>query len=279
VTRDLLSPIGILDETHGAVQRIAAPWLGVLWLGLLPFRFLQAHFVRELFHLGGAAGEYGSYLEGLAWMVFASLVPAVYARCVYVRATFLGLQSGARVGAEALRVPLKQFLTALYLTLLAEVLFSLTVWMFITVPFLVLFGGLAVVVAARVERPGLLRPLGETLRLMAGVRALSGIVFAFTLALGAVFVNVYMAFRLGLWALDALGGEGLSRWELLLRPIHPRFPLLPADPLTLVICIAGTLLIIEPFWLAALSVYAHRADQRQTGEDLRLRFRQRTGAR
>ena len=42
MARDLLSPIGILDDTHSAVQRVAAPWLGVLWLGLLPYRFLQA---------------------------------------------------------------------------------------------------------------------------------------------------------------------------------------------------------------------------------------------
>ena len=67
MARDLLSPIGILDDTHGAVQRIAAPWLGVLWLGLLPYRFLQAHFIRELIHLGSHAGE-GALLKlgGLA---------------------------------------------------------------------------------------------------------------------------------------------------------------------------------------------------------------------
>jgi hypothetical protein len=38
-------------------------------------------------------------------------------------------------------------------------------------------------------------------------------------------------------------------------------------------------MIVEPFWLAALAVYVQRADQRQTGEDLRLRFRRLTGAR
>ncbi|HEV3026401.1 MAG TPA: hypothetical protein VG457_02455, partial [Planctomycetota bacterium] len=119
--RDLLSPIGILDDTHGAVQRVAAPWLGVLWLGLLPYRFLQAHFIRELIHLGSRAGEYGSYLEGLAWALFATLLPAVYVRAVYVRATFLELQSGARVGSEALRVPAAQLLTSLYLALVTEV--------------------------------------------------------------------------------------------------------------------------------------------------------------
>ena len=28
------------SDTHGAVRRTAAPWLGVLWLGLLPYRFI-----------------------------------------------------------------------------------------------------------------------------------------------------------------------------------------------------------------------------------------------
>jgi hypothetical protein len=56
-------------------------------------------------------------------------------------------------------------------------------------------------------------------------------------------------------------------------------PFLPGDPLVMVICLAGTLLVIEPFWLAALTVYVHKSNQRQTGEDLRLRFRLLTGGR
>jgi len=280
VARDLLSPIGILDDTHDAVQRIAAPWLGVLWLGLLPYRFLQAYFIRELIHLGSRAGEYGSYLEGLAWVLFGTLIPAVYVRAVYVRATLLELQSGARVGALALRVPAAQLITSFYLALLTEVAFALTAWMFFTVPLLVLPAGLAYVVAARTDRPGLFRPIADIGRLLTGAKAVAGLEFAFTLALGAVYVNLYMAFRLGLLALDALGGDSLSRWELLLRPLHPLFAsFLPGDPLMIVICLAGTLLIVEPFWLAALTVYVHKANQRQTGEDLRLRFRLLTGGR
>jgi hypothetical protein len=280
VARDLLSPIGILDDTHAVVQRVAAPWLGVLWLGLLPYRLLQAHFIRELIHLGRSAGEYGTYLEGLAWALFATLLPAVYVRAVYVRANFLHLESGARVGAEALRVPAAQLLTSLYLALLTEAAFALTAWMFFTVPLLVLPAGLAYAVAARTDRPGLVRPLVDIVRLFAGVKAIAGLEFAFALALGAVFVNIFMAFRLGLWALDALGGDSLSRWELLLRPLEPvLLPFLPGNPLMIVICLAGTLLVVEPFWLAALSVFVHKSNQRQTGEDLRLRFRLLTGAR
>jgi hypothetical protein len=279
MARDLLSPVGILDDTHHAVQRVAAPWLGVLWLGLLPYRFLQVHFIREVLHLGNNAADYGDYLQGLAWALFGALLPAVYARAVFVRATQLGLQSAGAVGAEALRVPPARFLNTLYVALLTEVLFCLTAWMIVTIPVLVVIAGLAYAAAGRTERPGLFRPLAETVRLLAGLKTLSSLGFAFTLALGAVLANVYMAFRLGLGALDAVGAEGLSRWEYLLRPIHPFFPLLPGEPLTLLICAAGTLLIVEPFWLSALCVYAHRSTQRQSGEDLRLRFRTLTEAR
>jgi hypothetical protein len=39
-------------------------------------------------------------------------------------------------------------------------------------------------------------------------------------------------------------------------------------------------MIVEPFWLASLAVYAHRTRLRQNGEDLlRLRFRMLTGSR
>jgi hypothetical protein len=249
-------------------------------LGLLPYRFLQAHFIRELIHLGSRAGDYGTYLQGLAWALFGALLPAVYVRAVYVRATFLELQSGARVGSEALRVPAAQLLTSLYLALVTEVVFALTAWTVFSVPLLALPAGLAYAVAARTDRPGLLRPFVDIVRLLGGVKAIAGLEFAFALALGAVFVNIYMAFRLVLWALDALGGDSLSRWELLLRPVHPMFlPFLPGNPLVIVICLAGTLLVIEPFWLAALAVFVHKSNQRQTGEDLRLRFRLLTGGR
>jgi len=279
VARDLFSPIGILDETHGAVGRIAAPWLGVLWLFTAPYRFAQIHFIRELAALGRQAPDYGGYLERLAWILFALFIPAVVGRSIYVRACLLGLQSGTRVGREALRVPPAQLLNSFYAALVVEALFAVTVWTFVMVPFLAAPAGLVYVAATRTQRPGLFRPLFETARLMANLRAMGGVLMTYAVALVIATVNLYMALRGGLWVATTLVGEGVARWEHLLRPIHPLFQLLPGEPLTILLCVIGSMLAVEPFWLASLTVYVHRTRLRQSGEDLRLRFRVLTGQR
>jgi hypothetical protein len=133
--------------------------------------------------------------------------------------------------------------------------------------------------ATRTDRPGLIRPLVEIGRLMTGFKAMLGLLLTFAVALPIAYLNFYMALKLGLWAASALGGDSVARWEHLLRPVHPMFPLVPGEPLTILICLAGALIIVEPFWLASLTVYVHRTRLRQSGEDLRLRFRLLTGAR
>jgi hypothetical protein len=210
--------------------------------------------------------------------MFALLLPAVWGRAIYVRACLLGLQSGNRVGLEALRVPGAQLINSLYGALLSEVLFALTAWMFVVAPLLVAPAGLFYAAALRTERPGLIRPLVEVGRLLLGFKAMLGLMATFVAALLVAYVNVYMAFRLGLWAAGALGGDGLAWWEHLLRP-NLLIGIVPAEPLPALICLAGALLIVEPFWLASLTVYVHRARLRESGEDLRLRFRLLTGTR
>jgi hypothetical protein len=273
VARDLFSPVGILDDTHGAVARIASPWLGVLWLLTAPYRFAQVHFIRELAALGHEAPEYGGYLERLAWILFALFVPAVVGRSIYVRACLLGLQSGTRVGREALRVPPAQLINSFYAALVVEIFFALTVWTFVMVPLLAAPAGLVYVAATRTERPGLFKPLFETAKLLAGIRAMGGILATYAVALLIATVNLYAALRAGLWVATTLVGNGIERWEHLLRPIHPLFQLCPGEPLTILLCVVGAMLVVEPFWLASLTVYVHRTRLRQSGEDLRLRFR------
>jgi hypothetical protein len=278
MARDLFSPIGILDETHGAVTRTAAPWLGVLWLCTIPYRLAQAYFIHEVIDLGGRAPQYAGHLESLALVVFALLLLAVFGRAVYVRACLLALQSGARPGREAWRVPAAHLVNSITGALFCEVLFAMSAWTFLAVPLLAPPTGLVYPAAVRTHRPGL-GVLVEVGRLMGGLKAMTGLVATFAVAVPAAFINFYMALRLGLWVASALGGDSVARWEHLLRPIHPWFGFLPGEPLTALICVAGTLLIIEPFWLASLTVYAHRTSLRQSGEDLRLRFRMLTGAR
>jgi len=279
VARDLFSPVGILDETHGAVSRIAAPWLGVLWLFTAPYRFAQIHFIRELAALGRQAPDYGGYLERLAWILFACFIPAVLGRAIYVRACLLGLQSGMRVGREAWRVPPAQLLNSFYAALLVESLFAFTIWTFVMAPFLAGPAGLVYVAATRTERPGLFKPLFETAKLAANLRAMGGVLFTYGIALVIAMLNLYMALRAGLWIATTLLGDGVARWEHLLRPVHPLFQLFPGEPLTMLLCGIGAILVVEPYWLASLSVYAHRTRLRQSGEDLRLRFRMLTGQR
>ncbi len=278
MARDLFSPLGILDDTHGAVTRTAAPWLGVLWLCTIPYRLAQAYFIHEVLDLGGDAPKYSGHLESLALVIFALLLLAVYGRAVYVRACLLALQSGGRPGREAWRVPAVHLVNSVYAALVCEVLFAMSAWTFIAAPLYAVPSGLVYPAAARTTRPGLVL-LIDIVRLTGGIKAMIGLLATFAVAVPAAFINFYMALRLGLWAASSLGGDNLARWEHLLRPIHPWVAFLPGEPLTALICIAATLLIIEPFWLASLTVYVHRTSLRQSGEDLRLRFRLLTGAR
>ena len=274
MARGILSPLSILDETAFAGVRVASPWLGVVWPALLPLRFLQVHFARDLFRLGAQAEHYADALGGLALSSFAALVVSIWGRSVFVRAVRLGLQSGGRVGREALKIPLHEIGNTLYTGLLCEVLFFLTVWLFVPIPILLLLSGLAFATAHRCERPGLFRPLREMVGLLANAKVGVALLFTFLIAFLVTFINLYFAFRAGLWLSGAVLGGDLARWEHILRPGF--LGVIPAEPLTFFVLVAGTMLILEPFWLAALAVYDHRSTLRETGEDLRLRFRQLT---
>lgn len=267
---NLLSPIAILDETSVALRRVAAPWLGVLWISTLPYRFLQAHYGRELFELGGKAGHYGDYLGGLAIATFIAFLPALYGRAVFARACRLGLQSGASVGRESLRVPPAELANLLYVSLVVELFFYLSIWSFVTIPFFLLLSGLAVATAHRSERPGLFRPFRELFTFSSNVWVLFTLGLTFGVALLLAYINIYLLFRAGAWAIGGVAGLDAAKWEHLLRPTG--LPIFPAEPMMRWICGAGTALLIEPFWLAALSVYVHRARLRETGEDLRFWF-------
>jgi len=178
------------------------------------------------------------------------------------------------VGREALKTPPHELANTLYATLLCEVIFYLTVWLFFPVPILLLLSGLAFATAHRAERPGLFRPLREMVPFLGHFKVMVALLFTFGVAWLIAFVNLYFAFRAGLWLAGAATGGDLARWTHLLRPGY--LGAFPAESLTFFVLAAGTALIVEPFWLAALTVLVHRSKLRETGEDLRLRFRQLT---
>ena len=268
---DLLSPLAVLDEATPSVTRIAAPWLGVLWLGTMPLHLAQAYYFRELFSLGPDVGGYGEHLAGLLVPWMAAFLPALYARAVFVRACTLGLRSGARVGLEALRVPPAQLVNLLFTVLLGELLFGFLVWTWVGIPLAISVVGLAFATSPRVEKPGLIRPLREIAVALAPRKAFLALFFTYGCALLVAFVNLYVLGRAAVWAAGAFGGIDVLRWEQLLRPM-PLLGIFPAEGLTRWICLAGAVTIVEPFWQASLCVLVHRLGLRSSGEDLRVWF-------
>lgn len=253
----------ILDEAAELVARIAAPWVGLLWLSSVPLRLLQARFAARILELGAEAGEYGFALRSLALLTLFALLLCLLGRATFVRAAWLGLRAEGAPGWQALRVPAGSLLAYLYVALLFEALFYAFALSFVALPLCIAGAGLAAAQLPLLERPGLIQPLREIARAFAQGRVLLAILAVFAAAFVVALVNLYFAFQLGLWLAGGVPGLDRSAWATLLSLGNPRFVLA---------LLAGASLLVEPFWLAALTVYVHRLRSRESGEDLRLWF-------
>ncbi|MBI2932710.1 MAG: hypothetical protein HYY16_13770 [Planctomycetes bacterium] len=267
-SRDLCSPAGILDDTPWTISRVG-PWLGALWLCSIPLRLLQANFFRELNDLGSRATQYADHLGGLATGVVLSLLLAVAGRVVFVRACFISLQSGTRVGREAIRISAAQYGNALYITLFVETLFGLSMWLFAPIPVVALVSCLATVAACRASRPSLIEPIRTVARSVANLKVLAALAATYVIAFLIAFFNIGFAFALGLWVAGGAGGIDLARWGHILRTNEFG---IPEESLVRWLFVAGTAMLVEPFCLASFAAYLHRAQVRETGEDLRRWF-------
>lgn len=252
----------ILDDAAEAAMHVAAPWMGLLWLCSLPLRFLQIHFVARLLELGPEAGHYGNYLHGLALAAMAALLPSLWARAAFVRAVGLGLRDQVPTAA-ILKLPAVGFADYVYVALLAEVIFFGAAPSLIALPLAILLAGLAAASHPYFDRPGLLAPLRESARGLVHGRALSALMLVFAVAVLIVFVNLYFVFQIGLWLAGAIPGVDPTPWEAVLGPDNRSF---------LLVLAAGAVLAVEPFWVAALTVFVNKARSQDTGEDLRLWF-------
>lgn len=258
-----LSTTSVLDEAADAVSLTAAPWAGILMALLLPYRFLQALYLDQLFEVGSKAAQYGNLLGATANLTVATIVLALFGRAVYARACRLAIARGTTPGREAWRVP-PAALASYILTGSAAMLIGY-VSLFTVIGFVVavMFAGLAIGTMELNERVSVTQPF----RLIARYTKRVGIPFAltliFTVALLVALANLGAAFEVGQWLAGALGGFDAPRWHLLFGGGNRRFVLM---------LFAGALVIVEPFWIAAHVIYVRKAGAQESGDDLRVWF-------
>lgn len=264
-------PVGaVLDEAAELVSRDVPGWAALLALTLLPLRFLEAHFFNRLLQLDQLAPDYVSYLTALSWLVAFAFLPALWGRAVYAHACSLAFsgQSG-RSGSRqvpvslALRLPLRTLVSYFYAATVAELLMVLVGWTWIAVPVLALYAGLIAATAPLQERPGLLAPLTLPLRQLRPLFPFLGVMMVFVLAVPIVMLNLFVLFQIGLALATGSSGLDLSWWNVTLSLENQQF---------VILVIAGTVTVLEPFWIAALVAAVRRARAQESGEDLAAWF-------
>jgi hypothetical protein len=253
----------VLDEGADLVRAGGSSFVGLLVLTALPLRLGQAHFAARVVELGDQAAAHGDHLRFLALALSGALVLSLFGRAVFVRALSLrGRMAEAPAGA-AFRLSAAGFAAYVVLALLLEAAFYATCLLGLLAPVFVVLSGLLAALSLRLERAGLVEPLRHLGRFSAHGVPLVGLLLVFAAAFGLAVVNLYLLFRLGLWAASGLPGFQAAAWSGLLEPGNPRF---------LCALLAGGILLLEPYWLASLVAYAQKLESRKTGEDLRLWF-------
>jgi hypothetical protein len=263
-----LSTTSVLDEMSDAVALAAAPWAGVLVLTSLPYYLLQVLFLDRLAEVGNAAAHYGRALGALANWTILAFVLCLSGRAVWARACRIALETGARPSSSALRVPLAALASYLLTASLAEVLFYGTL-LSVVGPFVViLFGGIAIGTMELNEQAGIAGPLRFIARYSRHVRVELAILLIFIVGWVVASVNINAAFRIGVWAAHGFASTNISRWQLLLSFGNRTYRLL---------LFAGSALAIEPFWIAANVVLVRKSGAAESGEELRIWFRELQG--
>lgn len=258
-----LSTTTVLDESAAIVSMTAAPWAAVSIVTAIPYRFLQAIFCDQLLEVGGRAAQYGNLLGATANMTVASILLAFWGRAVYARACRLAIGRGTSPGREAWRAPLPAF--ASYVLTGSAAVFAGYVSLFSIVGFFVavMFAGVAIGTMELNERVSVSEPFRIAFRHAKRVAVPFALVLVFTIAAFVAFVNLGAAFGLGRFLAGAFGGFDAPQWNALFDIENRRFVLM---------LIAGALVVVEPFWIAAYVVYVRKAGAQESGDDLRAWF-------
>jgi len=260
-----LSTTSVLDEAAEVVSRAAAPWAAVVAATSLPYRFMQIVFIERVSELGTNATHYGRALGMIANLTILAFILSRWGRAVWARACRLAEVSDARPGREVWRVPFVAFASYLFVAALAELLYYATSLTIIGPMLAMMFAGLAIGTIELNTRPGLMPPLRLIAHYSKTSKQLAAFIFIFFVATLVAFINLAASFAAGEWLVHAFGGVNLVRWDMLLGFSNRHYVSL---------LVAGALVVVEPFWIAAHVVLVRRAGVAETGEDLRMWFRE-----
>ncbi len=258
-----LSTTSVLDESASIVRATASPWVGLLLLTSLPYRFMQAVFADHLIELASSASQYGDTLRVTADLTCVAFLLSLWGRAVYARACRLTSASGTAPGREALRVPPAALASYIFVASIAE---SVTYMLFITAVGIgvgAILSGLAIGTMELNDRPSVIAPLRLLSRYGNQARIVVALSFVFLCGFVIAALNVAALFGGGLALVSTIGGWDAPRWHILLSFSNRRYILM---------VIAGALLVIEPFWIAANVLLVRKAGVTESGDDLRMWF-------
>jgi hypothetical protein len=258
-----LSTTSVLDEAADAVSLTAAPWAGLLMATALPYRFLQALFLDQLFEAGSGAAHYGHLLGTTANATVATILLALWGRAVYARACRLALARGSTPGREAWRVPPAALASYVLTASTAMLLGYVTLVTILGFAVAVVFSGIAIGTMELNDRVSVVAPFARIVHYTKHIGIPIALLFLFFCALFVALINLATAFELVKWLAGAIGTFDAPNWAELFTASNRRYVLM---------LFAGAVVIVEPFWIAAHVIYVRKAGAVESGDDLRAWF-------
>ena len=241
----------------------AAPWAGVLMATAIPYRFLQALFLDQLFEVGSGASHYGNLLGTTANITVVTIVLALWGRAVYARACRLALARGSAPGSAAWRVPPAALASYILTASTAMLLGYISVFTVIGVVGVAMFAGLAIGTMELNDRVSVIAPFMHIARTAKHIAIPFALLFILFCGFVVALINLTAAFQLGTWMVGSVGAFDAPNWQSLFTGDNRRFVL---------ILLAGALVMVEPFWIAAHVIFVRKAGAVESGDDLRTRF-------
>ncbi|HWW60238.1 MAG TPA: hypothetical protein VN181_02625, partial [Thermoanaerobaculia bacterium] len=118
------------------------------------------------------------------------------------------------------------------------------------------------------ERASIRAPMKLLARYAREARIVIALLLLFSIALLIAFAMLFATFAAGLWMSSAFVSADTTRWSFLLSVSNRHFILL---------LIAGAVMTLEPFWIAANVMLVRKAGAEESGEELRLWFNELEG--